>query len=227
VPVVLPRVQNITVHSPALGGYADPVIVVLPPGYASHPLQRYPVLYLLHGFPGAGLGFLDIGQVGTTEATLVAAGRMQPVIMVIPAGTRSFLADEEWANGIREGNNWDTFVARDLVNAIDARYRTRATPGGRGIAGLSEDGLAFVSLQLAFQRGTALATAGVSTLLTNVLPILAGLIIFAEHLPGGAAGIVRALGFAASVLGATMLAATGRAGPVREAVAANPTSPDT
>jgi len=88
-------------------------------------------------------------------------------------------------------------------------------------------GLAFVSLQLAFQRGTALATAGVSTLLTNVLPILAGLIIFAEHLPGGAAGIVRALGFAASVLGATMLAATGRAGPVREAVAANPTSPDT
>jgi len=148
VPVVLPRVQNITVHSPALGGYADPVMVVLPPGYASHPLQRYPVLYLLHGFPGAGLGFLDIGQVGTIEATLVAAGRMQPVIMVIPAGTRSFLADEEWANGIREGNNWDTFVARDLVNAIDARYRTRATPGGRGIAGLSEGGYGALNIGL-------------------------------------------------------------------------------
>jgi S-formylglutathione hydrolase FrmB len=80
-------VQNITVPSPALGGYADPVMVVLPPGYASHPLQRYPVLYLLHGFPGLGLGFLDIGQAGTTEATLVAAGRMKPVIMVIPTGT--------------------------------------------------------------------------------------------------------------------------------------------
>jgi hypothetical protein len=49
-------------------------------------------------------------------------------------------------------------------------------------------GLAFVSLQLSFQRGTALATAGVSTLLTNMLPILAGLTIFAEHMPGGAAG---------------------------------------
>lgn len=87
--------------------------------------------------------------------------------------------------------------------------------------------LAFVSLQLAFQRGTALATAGVSTLLTNVLPILAGLIIFAEHLPGGAAGIVRALGFAATVLGATMLAGTGRAGPVPEASSGRPTSLDT
>ncbi len=42
-------------------------------------------------------------------------------------------------------------------------------------------GLAFVCLQLAFQRGTALATAGVSTLLTSVLPVLAGLTIFAEH----------------------------------------------
>lgn len=71
-------------------------------------------------------------------------------------------------------------------------------------------GLAFVCLQLAFQRGTALATAGVSTLLTNALPILAGLIVFAEHMPVGAAGILRGLGFAGAVLGATLLAATGR-----------------
>jgi hypothetical protein len=73
-------------------------------------------------------------------------------------------------------------------------------------------GLAFVSLQLAFQRGTALATAGVSTLFTNVLPILAGLTVFAERMPGGPAGIARGLGFAGAVLGATLLAATGRAG---------------
>jgi hypothetical protein len=73
-------------------------------------------------------------------------------------------------------------------------------------------GLAFVSLQLAFQRGTALATAGVSTLVTNVLPILAGLTVFAERMPGGGAGVMRGLGFAAAVLGATLLAATGRAG---------------
>ena len=62
-------------------------------------------------------------------------------------------------------------------------------------------GLAFVCLQLAFQRGTAMATAGVSALLTNVLPILAGLIIFGEQVPGGAAGITRGLGFAGAVLG--------------------------
>ena len=73
-------------------------------------------------------------------------------------------------------------------------------------------GLAFVALQLSFQRGSALATAGVSTLLTNALPILAGLMVFSEHMPGGAAGLLRGLGFAGAVLGATLLAATGRTG---------------
>jgi hypothetical protein len=73
-------------------------------------------------------------------------------------------------------------------------------------------GFAFVCLQLSFQRGTALATAGVSALLTNVLPILGGLIVFAEHMPGGAAGVVRGIGFAGAVVGATLLAATSRDG---------------
>lgn len=68
-------------------------------------------------------------------------------------------------------------------------------------------GMAFVSLQLAFQRGGTLATAGVSTLLTNVLPIAAGLTIFAERIPADWEGTLRGLGFAGAVLGATLLAA--------------------
>ncbi len=67
-------------------------------------------------------------------------------------------------------------------------------------------GLAFVSLQLAFQRGSALATAGVSTLLTNLLPIVAGLVVFHEHVPSGVPGVLRALGFVGAVLGAALLA---------------------
>jgi hypothetical protein len=67
-------------------------------------------------------------------------------------------------------------------------------------------GLAFVSVQMSFQRGPALATAGVSTLLTNVLPIAAGLLIFHERVPAGGAGVLRWLGFAGAVLGATLLA---------------------
>ena len=66
-------------------------------------------------------------------------------------------------------------------------------------------GLGFVCVQLSFQRGTALATAGVSTLLTNLLPILAGVIIFGESVPAGVPGVLRGLGFAGAVIGAALL----------------------
>lgn len=66
-------------------------------------------------------------------------------------------------------------------------------------------GLGFVCVQLSFQRGTALATAGVSTLLTNLLPIVAGVSLFDEYLPGGGPGVLRGLGFAGVVLGAALL----------------------
>ncbi len=71
-------------------------------------------------------------------------------------------------------------------------------------------GLAFVLLQLAFQRGSVLATAGVSSLLTNLLPIVAGFAVFGEQMPGGLAGALRAAGFAGAVVGAALLAGQGR-----------------
>jgi hypothetical protein len=71
---------------------------------------------------------------------------------------------------------------------------------------LAAHGAAFVALQLGFQRGRALATAGVSTLLTNALPIAAGIAVFHEQLPGGAYSVLRVAAFAAVVVGATLLA---------------------
>jgi hypothetical protein len=71
---------------------------------------------------------------------------------------------------------------------------------------LAAHGAAFVVLQLGFQRGTPLATAGTSTLLTNALPIAAGVALFHEHLPGGALGAFRVVAFASVVVAAAMLA---------------------
>ena len=61
---------------------------------------------------------------------------------------------------------------------------------------LAAHGLAFVCLQLGFQRGGALATAGASTLLTNALPIAGGIALFHERVPGGALGALRVAAFA-------------------------------
>jgi drug/metabolite transporter (DMT)-like permease len=60
-------------------------------------------------------------------------------------------------------------------------------------------------LQAGFQRGSALTTAGIATLLTNALPIVAGMTIFGEPLPDGWLGAVRIAAFACVVVGAVFL----------------------
>jgi enterochelin esterase-like enzyme len=140
--------QRILVPSPALGGRRQEAYVYLPTGYATHPRRRYPVLYLLHGFPGRPLAFLETVQMGIVDDALTVRGRAQPLILVMPFGSTGTFTDEEWVNGVRAGSGWATFVAHDLVRAVDERYRTIASPAGRAIAGLSEGGYGAIDIAL-------------------------------------------------------------------------------
>ena len=60
-------------------------------------------------------------------------------------------------------------------------------------------------LQLGYQLGGALTVAGMATLFTNALPIVAGTIVLDEPVPSGALGWVRLVAFAAVVIGAILL----------------------
>jgi hypothetical protein len=87
---------------------------------------------------------------------------------------------------------------------------TKAAVGGGGRlffvpAVLAAHGLAFVCMQLAFQRGGRLATAGLAVLWTNALPIAAGTLLFAESIPGGWRGAARVSAFALVLVGAVAL----------------------
>jgi enterochelin esterase-like enzyme len=141
-------VEHINVTSAALGGRSQEVYVYLPPGYASHPTKRYPVLYLLHGFPGRPLAFLLTVRMGVVEDALVARHQAQPLILVMPFGSTGTFTDKEWANGLGSSEGWRTFVARDVVRAIDSNYRTIASRAGRGIGGLSEGGYGAINISL-------------------------------------------------------------------------------
>lgn len=140
--------ERVLIPSPALGDRKQEAYVYLPSGYAQHPKRRYPVLYLLHGFPGRPLAFLETVQMGIVDDALTARHRAQPLILVMPFGSTGTFTDEEWVNGVRHGNGWATFVARDLVRAIDARFRTIRARAGRAIAGLSEGGYGAIDIAL-------------------------------------------------------------------------------
>jgi enterochelin esterase-like enzyme len=144
------RLETIHVVSRALGGRSQQVLVYLPPGYDSNPQRRYAVLYLLHGTPGGPASMFNTLAAGVIEDELVATRKMQPLILVLPNGSTSFFEDKEWANGIGRGQGWETFLARDVVRAIDRRYRTIPRPAGRAVAGLSEGG--YGSLNIGFHH---------------------------------------------------------------------------
>jgi hypothetical protein len=143
---------------------------------------------------GLSLGSHQPSHRGTVGAVLlwlvVSGGAAVAVTRVLPAG-----AGFGTAAGI-------LYAAGDVATkaAVGGGARLWFVP-----ALLACHGLAFVCMQLAFQRGGRLATAGLAVLWTNALPILAGTIVFGESLPGGFAGAARLAAFALVLIGAVAL----------------------
>jgi hypothetical protein len=154
------------------------------------------LLLLALSLQGAATGTGHTGDAGAV-ALWVVASVLVAGVLVGPAA------------GVLAGGGAFGVAAGTLYAAGDVATKA-AVGGGTAVAFtaavLACHGLGFVTLQLGFQRGTALATAGVSTLAMNALPIAAGTLIFAEPVPGGGLGVLRVLAFAAVVAGAALLA---------------------
>lgn len=136
-------IERIKVHSPAIEGNLEgesadrDVFVVLPPGYASHPDKRYPVVYALHGYwIGAEQWMKEIHVPQTIEGAFAkGAGEM---IVVLP-DSKTIYDGSFYSSSVTVGD-FESFVSRDLVSYVDGHYRTLATRESRGLAGHSMGG---------------------------------------------------------------------------------------
>ena len=144
----LGAVETKTFYSEALGQTME-YNIYLPPGYDDlrQRFTTYPVVYLLHGRPGADNDWVSKGGAAEAMDTLLAEGQVQPMIIVMPQGSGSRFA---YATGYIDGpqGDWGTYISRDLVNEIDSNYRTVRSARGRAIAGLSEGGYGAMNLGL-------------------------------------------------------------------------------
>lgn len=141
------RVQTVTVHGASLEGNllgvtADrSVTVYLPAGYDGGAV-RYPVVVLLHALGGSDVLFAATFQsnrdIPAIADRLIAAGTIQPMILVMPDASTPYGACF-YANSPVCGN-WDDYVTRDLVAYVDAHYRTLARPESRAVAGVDVGG---------------------------------------------------------------------------------------
>ena len=137
-------------------------LVWLPPGYSppagggTPDEHTYPTLYLLHGAGGSGgFGVEEwLGYALTEDLDrLVALGLIEPMIVVLPNGEQGY-----WINHADGGPRWADFVAVDLVNNVDATFRTDARRERRAVGGLSMGGHG--ALQLAINHPDVFAVAG-------------------------------------------------------------------
>ena len=129
-------------HSSAIDGNLEgnnarrKVLVVTPPGYDENSGKRYPVVYFLHGYWAP----VEAQQQGFRlhEAVQAAAEAGNELIMVMPDGY-SKLRGGFYSSSPTVGD-YESFVAEDLVEWVDANYRTIAKRDSRGLAGHSMGG---------------------------------------------------------------------------------------
>jgi len=154
------KYERITVHGASLVGNLEGdnpdrmVSVYLPPGYATNPESRYPVLYLLHGFTNSdsrwfGLRSPNFVNVPRAVDRAYAAGAMEMIIVMPDAFTK--YQGSMYSSSATIGD-WEGFVTRDLVSYIDEHYRTLAQRASRGLAGHSMGGYGTIRLGMKYPQ---------------------------------------------------------------------------
>ncbi len=166
------RVETQHFHSDALG-VDKQVVVWLPGSYDASKDRKYPVFVYLHGLGGQET---DWTQLAHLDDAANAMGL--DAIVVMPDGDDSFYLDSptpaDYDACMKDGtglffrgrdrgatcvraNNYETYIAKDLIAWVDKTYRTKATRTSRGIAGLSMGG--YGALMLAMRHSDEFAVA--------------------------------------------------------------------
>lgn len=124
------------------------MVIYLPPDYDISN-KNYPVLYLLHGFGGSERSYVD----SVTEEFvvimldfLIQSKKIKEMIIVMPDGSNkyggSFFLNSELIG------NYEDYVAIEIPNYIDKKYRTIRDRDACVIAGASMGGYGSITLAM-------------------------------------------------------------------------------
>ena len=118
-----------------INGLERHINVYIPAEYEANPNKKYPVLYLVHGWGEDENGWSVQGHMANIMDRLIAAGKAEPMIVVMPSG------DIKTNSDVREASGDVTEIfAKNLVPYIDKTFRTKTDRENRAMAGLSRGG---------------------------------------------------------------------------------------
>ena len=127
------------------------VSVYLPPGYESSPANRYPVIYFLHSYTANHTSFFGGTSVPGLDFTTILdkiynSSAAPPVILVSPNSHNKFRGSF-YTNSFVTGA-WEDFITEDVIQYVEANYRTLSSRESRGIAGHSMGGYGTIKLAM-------------------------------------------------------------------------------
>ena len=130
-------------RSARIGDHRD-YYVYTPPDYDGGRAERYPVLYLLHGFSDDASGWTSVGQAHVIFDTLIADKAMVPmvVVMTLGYGAPDIVTRGPRPPGLRQKNmeGYRDALFTEVVPAIERDYHVDPRRERRAIAGLSMGG---------------------------------------------------------------------------------------
>ena len=142
------NVSKVWYDSPTLGMQRR-MTVYTPAGYEKNTKTKYPVLYLLHGSGGDEDAWSDLGRAVQILDNLIAEGKAQPMILVMPNGVyfnqaAPGVAVNMFQPTIANSRSQSTAEVEesfpDIIKYIEANYRVKKDKNSRAVAGLSMGG---------------------------------------------------------------------------------------
>jgi enterochelin esterase family protein len=148
------EVRMVTYESKAMG-VTRFLWIYTPPGYDKSS-ARYPVLYLLHGNGEAQDGWVVNGRANFILDNLIADGKAQPMLIVMPQGHALQAAGVGPLVRIpgettMYSERFPKDLLEDVMPLIEKNYRVVADANHRAIAGLSMGGGQALAIGLAHQ----------------------------------------------------------------------------
>lgn len=119
-----------------LMGRKMPYEVVLPPDYESD-RRQYASVYLLHGLTGKYSDWLD-------KSKLMEHAQSYEIIFVMPEGANGWYTDSP----VAPNDKYESYISKELIQDVEARFRVRTDRGSRVIAGLSMGGYGAIKFGL-------------------------------------------------------------------------------
>ena len=113
--------------------------IYTPPGYEAG-LEKFPVFYLLHGAGDCDDSWTSVGRAGFILDNLIAAGKVKPMVVVMPAGHVKSTGAPAAAGGAPPMDAFTEDFRKEIMPYVEKNYRVLNDRAHRAIAGLSMGG---------------------------------------------------------------------------------------